>query len=114
MSAPSMPPPAWRTNQEALSGEWQGADHGVPHSGFVVDRDAGGPSLHRHPYSETFLVLAGRVRFRRGEVEVEAGAGDLLVVPPNVTHGFEATGPERLRMVTIHAAARMETTWVEE
>ena len=107
--------PTWRTAEDAERGEWEGAGHDVPHSGFVVDSaDGQGPAPHWHPYSETFVVLAGRVRFRRGDEELEAAAGDLVVVPPRVVHGFTAVGPERLRMVTIHAAPRMETTWVEE
>jgi mannose-6-phosphate isomerase-like protein (cupin superfamily) len=37
----------------------------------------------------------------------------LVVAPPGAAHKFTATGDERLRMVTIHAAAAMETTWLE-
>jgi hypothetical protein len=29
-------------------------------------------------------------------------------------HAFKGIGPGRLRMVGIHAAPRMETTWLEE
>jgi mannose-6-phosphate isomerase-like protein (cupin superfamily) len=35
-------------------------------------------------------------------------------VPAQTPHGFKSLGPERLKLVAIHAAPRMETTWLEE
>ena len=82
---------------------------------LVVDSGPGeGPDPHTHPYSETFIVLEGRGRFRYGDGYVEAQAGEIVVVPPNTVHGFKGLGPGRLRMVTIHAAPAMETAWLEE
>jgi mannose-6-phosphate isomerase-like protein (cupin superfamily) len=104
----------WQAVPGATRGRFEGADHGGPVSGFVVDAAPGeGPGLHWHPYAETFVVLGGRARFVRGEDALEATAGDLVVVPPRTLHRFEAVGPERLRMVTVHAAARMEQTFVD-
>jgi mannose-6-phosphate isomerase-like protein (cupin superfamily) len=42
---------------------------------------------------ETFVVLAGRARFRQGDEETEASAGDVLVVPSGTPHRFESLGP---------------------
>jgi mannose-6-phosphate isomerase-like protein (cupin superfamily) len=107
--------PTWRDDEGATKGSWEGADLGSDVSGFVVDSGPReGPDPHTHPYSETFIVLEGRGRFRYGDGFVEAGAGEIVVVPPNTAHGFTALGPGRLRMVTIHASPRMETTWLED
>jgi quercetin dioxygenase-like cupin family protein len=106
--------PSWRYAPGAEAGRFEGEPYGSEVSFFVVDAPAGeGPALHRHPYSETFVVLAGRARFELGESTIVAGAGDVAVAPAGTAHGFSSIGPERLRMVTIHAAATMETTWLE-
>jgi mannose-6-phosphate isomerase-like protein (cupin superfamily) len=107
--------PSWRYEEDASRGSWEGADLGSDVSGFVIDSGEGeGPEAHTHPYSETFIVLEGRGRFRYGDGYVEAEAGDIVAVPPGTAHGFKGIGPGRLRMVGIHAAPRMETTWLEE
>ena len=82
--------PTWRRGAGDTSGTFEGADHGSQISLFVVDAAPGtGPRLHRHPYSETFVVST------------------------QTPHGFKSLGPERLKLVAIHAAPRMETTWLE-
>jgi quercetin dioxygenase-like cupin family protein len=107
--------PNWSYEEDGSTGSWEGGDMGSDVSGFVVDAAPGeGPSAHTHPYSETFIVLEGRGRFRYGDGFVEAAAGAIVVVPPDTAHGFEGVGPGNLRMVTVHASARMETTWLEE
>jgi quercetin dioxygenase-like cupin family protein len=104
---------SWRARVPGADGRFEGADHGSAVSFFVVDAAPGeGPALHTHPYSETFAVLGGRGRFEVGGRAVEAVAGDALVVPPGTAHGFTALGPERLRLVGIHASPRIQTTWV--
>ena len=51
---------SWRTTQAREGGSFEGAAHGSEVSFFVVDDAPGeGPALHHHPYSETFVVIAG-------------------------------------------------------
>ena len=110
-----MPPdlPRWPYPDRPTAGSFEGAEHGSEICFFVVDGKTGwGPRLHTHPYSETFIVLGGRGRFRLGDDWVEAGAGDVVVAPAEVPHTFEALEP--LRMVNVHAAPRMQTTWLED
>ena len=110
----SEPLPSW-PHRDRRGGSFEGAEHGSDSSFLVVDAAPGrGPKLHRHPYSETFLIQAGRGRFRRGAEAIEAGAGEVVVVPPQTPHGFTSLGPEHLRLVAIHAAARFETIWLED
>jgi len=57
-------------------------------------------------------IAHARMLGRQGIIP-EAEAGAIVVVPPDTAHGFTGIGPGRLRMVTIHASPRMETTWLE-
>ena len=105
--------PTWN-NSTPTSGSVEGVEIGSPVTVIVVDAAPGeGPALHFHAYPETFVVQAGRGRFQLDDEVVEAGAGDLLVVPTGTTHGFRSLGPENLRMVAIHASPRFDTVWVE-
>ena len=106
--------PSWRAAPGDTRGRFEGEPYGSEVSFFVVDAAPGdGPALHRHPYSETFVVQGGRGRFEvDGQGPVEAMAGDVLVVAAGTAHAFRALGPERLQMVAIHAAPRMQTTWL--
>ncbi len=96
-------PDGWSTAQ------FIGDEHGSQ-SSFYVSRSAPGtgPDLHSHPYSETFVILEGTVRFTAGEQVLDARAGDVVVVPPDTPHGFTNVGHEPMLSVNIHAAARME------
>src|SRR5215204_4522539 len=82
-------------------------------SRFDGHRPGTGPGLHSHPYEETFIVLDGKVRFTLGEETLEATAGQIVVVPAWTPHKFVCTGAGRLRQISIHPAARMETEWLE-
>ena len=99
---------------EPHSHEFVGADHGdVPFSVILVHSRPGiGPKLHRHPYSEVFIVEAGLARFQIGEESVEVGAGTVVVSPPGEAHGFTNSGTDELRLVAVHGAPRFDTQWL--
>ena len=81
-------------------------DSGV--SFFLVNNEPGaGPDLHRHPYSETWIVRSGKARFTADGEELEAGPGDIVVVTPETPHKFKNVGSERLDIVCIHDSPRM-------
>jgi mannose-6-phosphate isomerase-like protein (cupin superfamily) len=40
----------------------------------------GGPRLHKHPYAEIFIIRSGTGLFTVGEREIEACAGQILIV----------------------------------
>jgi len=93
--------------------EFRGAAHGASISFILALNPPGtGPALHRHPYDETFVVEEGTVRFTVGDEQLEAGAGDVVVVPAGVPHGFVNAGPGPMRSINIHAAAEMQTEWL--
>ena len=97
-----------------ISRTFEGGSHGATVSFFLVHNKQGqGPGMHRHPYDETFVILAGRVLVRVGDESLEGGPGDIVVGPAGIPHGFSNLGPDRARLVCIHAAPAMTTEWVD-
>jgi mannose-6-phosphate isomerase-like protein (cupin superfamily) len=87
---------------------FEGEPHGSGVSFFLVNNQPGaGPDLHRHPYSETWIVRAGKGRFTADGEEIDAGQGDIVVVGPETPHMFKNVGDERLDVICIHASPRM-------
>lgn len=86
---------------------FEGASYGSGVSVYLVNNEPGaGPDLHRHPYSETWIVRSGRARFTADGEDLEAGPGDILVVGAETPHKFKNVGTERLDIVCIHASPR--------
>jgi mannose-6-phosphate isomerase-like protein (cupin superfamily) len=87
---------------------FQGEEHGSGVSFFLVNSPPGfGPGLHRHPYSETWIVRSGTALMTADGEEFEAGPGDIVVVGPETPHKFKNNGTERLDIVCIHASPTM-------
>ena len=87
---------------------FEGEPFGSGVSFFLVNNEPGqGPDLHRHPYSETWIVRGGKVRFTAAGQDVEAGPGDIIVVGPETPHKFKNVGTERLDIICIHSSPRM-------
>jgi mannose-6-phosphate isomerase-like protein (cupin superfamily) len=87
---------------------FEGEGHGSGVSFFLVNNRPGeGPDLHRHPYSETWIVRSGRGRFTADGEEVDVGPGDIVVVTAETPHKFKNVGDERLDITCIHASPRM-------
>lgn len=93
--------------------EGQSYDSGV--SFFLVNNLPGmGPGLHKHPYSETWIVRSGKAHFTADGQEIEAGPGDILVVGPETPHKFKNIGTDRLDIICIHASPQMIQVELEE
>lgn len=57
----------------------------------VLAAGVDGASPHHHTsVAEVIYVIDGRIQLLAGDEVVEAGAGDLAVIPPGVTHAFAA------------------------
>jgi len=68
-------------------------------AGTVVD-------LHRHSNEQIVYLLSGAMRFRLGEEEREIGAGDFVVIPPNVEHSAHVLAD--MRAVEVFTPIRPE------
>ena len=73
----------------------------------------GGPRLHTHPYCEIFIIRQGTGLFTVGDQEIEATAGQILIVPPNTPHKFTNLGPGPLETTDIHENGSFITEWLE-
>jgi mannose-6-phosphate isomerase-like protein (cupin superfamily) len=98
-----------------IAREFVGADHGdVGVCVIIVDAPPGrGPSLHTHPYPELLLVQEGRGTFTLGDETREVGAGELVVVPAGMPHGFKNTGDGPLKQIDIHVSPSFSTEWLD-
>lgn len=94
--------------------KFEGEPYGTDISFFAVVSDPGKKvALHVHPYTETWFVQEGVVRFTAGGETVEGRPGDIMVVEPQTPHGFENIGDGVLKMMCIHDAGLMEQTFVD-
>ena len=94
---------------------FEGETHGSGVSFFLVYSEPGaGPDLHTHPYSETWIVRAGKARVTTADEELVAETGDIVVVGAETPHKFENIGFGRLDIICIHASPRMITDWLDE
>jgi mannose-6-phosphate isomerase-like protein (cupin superfamily) len=94
--------------------ELVGDDHGgVGVSLILVEAPPGrGPSLHKHPYPEVFVIHDGEGTFTAGDEQRVVGGGEIVLVPAETPHGFTNTGVEPLRMTNIHVSSRFVTEWL--
>jgi quercetin dioxygenase-like cupin family protein len=101
---------------KGMSHEFAGMDHGrVDISFFVVIGEPGrGTRLHKHDYDEVVYVIEGRSKWKVGDQEREAVAGDVLVVHAGEPHKFMNSGDGPLRQLDIHLNPNFKTTWLEE
>ena len=94
--------------------KFEGEAYGAAMSFFAVVADPGKRvGLHVHPYTETWIVQEGTVRFSAGGETIEAGVGDIMVVEPGTPHGFENAGSSVLKMMCLHDAGRIEQTFLD-
>jgi mannose-6-phosphate isomerase-like protein (cupin superfamily) len=86
-----------------------GARAGIDISVFVVHTPPGKfIEMHVHPYSETFVLLAGEGRWTVGEEVTELSPEALLVVPADTPHGLRNIGDVPLLVVSVHESGTLE------
>ena len=103
-----------RSRRAPAGPSFEGEHDGSGFSFFLVDNQPGdGPDLHKHPYSETWIVRSGRARFTADGEDIEAGPGDLLIVGLETPHKFKNAGAEKLNVTCIHASPRIRHHCVE-
>jgi mannose-6-phosphate isomerase-like protein (cupin superfamily) len=71
---------------------------------------ADAPPLHvHHREDEVFVILEGEMRFRVGDREFTARAGDTLLAPKGVPHAYRVESAAGARCLTITTGADFET-----
>jgi mannose-6-phosphate isomerase-like protein (cupin superfamily) len=87
---------------------FEGETYGSGVSFFLVNNEPGrGPDLHKHPYSETWIVHSGKACITADGQEIVVGPGDIIVAGPETPHKFKNIGTERLEIICIHSSPRM-------
>ena len=106
--------PESELNSSKYSRDLVGADYGgLGVSLILVEAPPGkGPSLHRHPYEEVFILHEGEATFTAGDEERVVAAGAVIVVPAGTPHGFVNSGDAPLRLTTVHASPKFQTEWL--
>jgi mannose-6-phosphate isomerase-like protein (cupin superfamily) len=106
--------PASSLPMSNIARELVGTEHDIGVCLLFVDAPPGsGPSLHKHPYEEIFIVQEGEGMFVAGENERMVRGGEVLIVPAGVPHKFVNSGDGPLRQIDIHVSPRFITDWLE-
>ncbi|MAS12564.1 MAG: cupin [Nitratireductor sp.] len=88
---------------------FEGEPYGGQVSMFVMNSPPGhATGLHKHPYSETWVLHSGEAEFTVNGETVRAYSGDIVVVPADTPHSFANVGSDRLDIVCIHASGRIQ------
>jgi mannose-6-phosphate isomerase-like protein (cupin superfamily) len=106
-----VPASAWQTPGKALRGllEGKSLNTSITLIRYVTDVVGEGPTLHVHPYDEIFTITEGRARFTVGDKTIDAEAGDVVLGPANIPHGYQNLGPGRLDSLDIH----LSPEWIQ-
>jgi mannose-6-phosphate isomerase-like protein (cupin superfamily) len=78
-----------------------------------TDKVGSGPRLHRHPYTETFIVRRGAALFTLAEERVVVSGGQVVVASALLPHRFEVLDRGLFESIHIHANDRFVTEWLE-
>jgi quercetin dioxygenase-like cupin family protein len=57
--------------------------------------------LHTHDEHHVLVMRSGRMRWTVEGQRVDAGAGDVIVVPAGIQHGFEVLGDDAVKLLCI-------------
>lgn len=111
VSPRKVPSSEWQMDEQRPGGLLEGKTIGtdVTLIRYVTDTVGEGPKLHVHPYDEIFTIQQGRARFTVGDQIIDAEAGDVLLGPANVPHGYQNLGPGRLDSLDIH----LSPEWIQ-
>lgn len=117
MPIPSKTEPAkvsaseWLSEGTALRGLLEGKDLNTDITliRYATEVVGEGPTLHVHPYDEIFTITEGRARFTVGDRVIDAEAGDIVLGPANIPHGYQNLGPGKLDSLDIH----LSPEWIQ-
>ena len=80
-----------------------------------VDMPPGGKiRLHKHPYTEIFIIQEGLATFTVDSDILEAHAGQVIIVPAEIPHRFINASDRPLKQIDIHVSKEFITDWLED
>ena len=80
---------------------------------FELEPGFEGPDPHAHDdHIDSFYVLEGEPQFLLGDETVRLGPGAFVAAPLGFTHTFANPGPERARLLNIHAPSTGFHEWL--
>jgi mannose-6-phosphate isomerase-like protein (cupin superfamily) len=99
----------------SVSHMFHGGRHGLDTVSLMLGdvQPGDGAALHRHSYEEVFVVQEGRGAYTIAGTIVEAGAGDLVLIPAGVPHSFINSGDGPLRHIAVHATGEIAIEWLD-
>jgi mannose-6-phosphate isomerase-like protein (cupin superfamily) len=94
---------------------FHGGEHGLGTISLMLGdvQPGDGAPLHRHTYEELFVVHEGRGAYTIGETTVEAGSGDIVLIPAGVPHKLRNIGETPLRHTAVHQTDRVVIEWLD-
>jgi mannose-6-phosphate isomerase-like protein (cupin superfamily) len=82
---------------------------------FELGPDFERPNPHIHDdHVDSFYVLDGEPEFLMGDEKMRLGPGSFVAAPIGVMHTFGNPGPERTRLLNIHAPSTGFHEWLRE
>lgn len=80
---------------------------------FELEPGFYGPDPHTHDdHVDSFYVLEGEPEFVVGDKRLRLGTGSYVAAPIGVVHTFANPGPDRARLLNIHAPSRDFHEWL--
>lgn len=105
-NAETLEPSATSVSSVMLTADQTNGRYGIIDEAFQPGMQS--PS-HRHAYhSETFIVLAGKLRWTVGGETNVIGPGDLVYIPPDTSHWAEVVGEEPVHAIMLYEPGGFE------
>jgi quercetin dioxygenase-like cupin family protein len=60
-------------------------------------------SPHTHDHVDAMVVLHAEIELLGADEVTRVGTGTVVAVPPGAPHGFRKPGPDRVRLLILHA-----------
>lgn len=79
----------------------------------VVTSAGAAPPLHYHPTEEAMLITEGTLEAYLGDEVFTVTAGQIVLAPPGVKHGFANISDAPATVYGIHPTNNVETIWDE-
>ena len=81
--------------------------------GDVVLRDGGKVPTHIHPTEEAMVIVEGQLDAVLGDDVIPVSAGQTVLAPAGMRHGFVNRSGAQARLMAIFPTAKMERTPVD-